>query len=99
MDNTVTTTFGGHTSPAYVAPEVISNKPGSSQVDMWALGVILYQLVSYSNHPFQSENFFAMIDSIKYNEPAPFPSTISPFIKEIIGLLLDKDPESRSTAQ
>jgi hypothetical protein len=32
------------------------------------------------------------------SEPAPLPSTVSPFIKEIISQLLDKNPETRSDA-
>lgn len=39
------------TFPSYIAPEVILNKPATSKVDMWALGIILYQLVSSLNHP------------------------------------------------
>jgi serine/threonine protein kinase len=52
MNQSVSATFGGHTSPAYIAPEMISNKIATTQVDMWALGIILYQLVSSYNHPF-----------------------------------------------
>jgi len=66
---------------------------------MWALGIILYQLVSSLNHPFHCENMFAMILSIKENEPAPLKSTLSPFIKETIRSLLDKNPENRPDAQ
>ena len=40
-----------------------------------------------------------MIDSIKNNEPAPLPPTVSPFIKEIITALLDKNAKSRPDAQ
>ena len=40
-----------------------------------------------------------MIDSIKYNEPATLPPTVSPFIKEIITALLDKDAKTRPDAQ
>ena len=47
-----TTTMGGQTSPAYVAPEVICDQPSSQVVDIWALGIILYQLVSSLSHPF-----------------------------------------------
>ena len=99
MNQSVTATFGGHTSPAYIAPEMISNKIATTQVDMWALGIILYQLVSSYNHPFQGENFFSMIDQIKYNEPAPIPATVSPYIKKTITRLLDKNPESRPNAE
>ena len=46
MKKTVTATMGGQTSPAYIAPEVICGEPTTTKVDMWALGIILYQLVS-----------------------------------------------------
>jgi NIMA (never in mitosis gene a)-related kinase len=42
MKKTITATMGGQTSPAYVAPEIMYNKPSSTKVDMWALGIILY---------------------------------------------------------
>ena len=40
-----------------------------------------------------------MIDSIKNNEPAPLPPSVSPFIKELITVLLDKNAQSRPDAQ
>ena len=52
MKKTLTATMGGQTSPAYIAPEVIKNEPPTKKVDMWALGIILYQLVAKLNHPF-----------------------------------------------
>jgi serine/threonine protein kinase len=53
MKKTVTATMGGQTSPAYIAPEVIKNEPTTKKVDMWALGIILYQLVTKLSHPFE----------------------------------------------
>ena len=47
-----TATMGGQTSPAYIAPEVICDKATVQEVDIWALGIILYQLVSSLTHPF-----------------------------------------------
>jgi serine/threonine protein kinase len=45
--------MNGLTSPAYKAPEMIKEKPSTTKVDMWALGVILYQF--FSNHlPFEA---------------------------------------------
>jgi hypothetical protein len=42
---------------------------------MWALGIILYQLVASKNHPFENKsNVYATIENIRYNEPAPLPS-------------------------
>ena len=45
-------TLRGKTSPAYSAPEVIDEEPSTPKVDMWSLGIILYQLVSSLKHPF-----------------------------------------------
>ncbi len=46
-------------------------------------------------HPFECQNAFAMIDAIKNNEPAPLPSTLSQFIKDIIKEIFSKSPEGR----
>jgi serine/threonine protein kinase len=64
MKQTVTATMGRQTSPAYIAPEVMSNKPATTKVDIWALGIILYQFVASFNHPFECENFDAMMTAI-----------------------------------
>jgi serine/threonine protein kinase len=34
------------TPPRYLSPEVIENKPETKKVDMWALGIILFELLS-----------------------------------------------------
>ena len=36
---------------------------------------------------------------ITEREPAPLPSTVSPFIKEIIAKLLEKNPKTRPNAK
>jgi serine/threonine protein kinase len=68
---------------------------------MWALGIILFQLVSSYNHPFPFENVFAMAVAIKDKEPdlTLLPATVSPFIKETISKLLIKNPENRPDAE
>ena len=87
----------GKTTPAYMAPEIICEKPSTSKVDMWALGVILYQF--FSNHlPFEAATFYDTMKLIRESEPELLPSTVSPFIKEIIANLLDKNPETRPDA-
>jgi serine/threonine protein kinase len=93
----ITKTLSGKTTPAYMAPEMIAEKLSTTKVDMWALGVILYQLVS-NKHPFEAATFFNTMNLIRKREPAPLPSTVSPFIKEIIAKLLDKNPETRLDA-
>ena len=89
--------MSGLTTPAYMAPEMIDEKQSTTKVDMWALGVILYQF--FSNHlPFEAATFYDTMKLIRESEPAPLPSTVSPFIKELIAKLLDKNPETRPDA-
>ncbi len=56
----------------------------TQKIDMWALGVILYQFVSYMKHPFNNSNEHALRNSILNDAPAELPSTVSPFLREII---------------
>ena len=52
----ITNTLSGLTTPAYMAPEMIAQKESSTKVDMWALGVILFQLFT-NKLPFEADNY------------------------------------------
>ena len=69
----------------------------TTKADMWALGVILYQFFA-NQLPFEAANYYDTMKLIRESEPGPLPSTVSPFIKEMIGKLLDKNPENRPDA-
>ena len=85
------------TTPAYMAPEMIVQMPSTTKVDMWALGVIMYQLFG-NKLPFEAANYYDTMKLIRESDPAPLQSSPSPFIKEIIAQLLNKKPESRPDA-
>ena len=74
----ITSILNGFTTPAYMAPEMIAEKQSTTKVDMWALGVMLYQFFS-NQHPFKAPTFFDTMILIKQGKPAPLPS-VSPFI-------------------
>ena len=42
-------------TPQYMAPELINNKKYDEKVDIWALGVIAYQLLAANNVPFNTK--------------------------------------------
>ncbi|RXN00823.1 Serine/threonine-protein kinase H1 [Acipenser ruthenus] len=87
-------------TPEYIAPEILLRKPYTSAVDMWALGVITYILLSGSM-PFEDENrtrLYRMILKGKYSFVGdPWPS-ISNLAKDYINRLLTVDPSERMTA-
>jgi NIMA (never in mitosis gene a)-related kinase 1/4/5 len=80
-----------------MAPEMIVQKLSTTKVDMWLLGVILYQFFT-NKLPFEADNYYDTMKLIRESDFPPLPSTVSPFIKEIITNLLDKNPENRADA-
>jgi eukaryotic-like serine/threonine-protein kinase len=85
------------TTPAYMAPEMTLGS-STPKVDMWALGVIVYRFFS-NRLPFKAVDLLDTMKLIKENEPAPLPSTLSPFVRLTISQLLNKNPENRPNAK
>ncbi|XP_046880143.1 serine/threonine-protein kinase H1-like [Hypomesus transpacificus] len=87
-------------TPEYMAPEVVLRRPYTCAVDMWAMGVISYILLSGSV-PFGDESrprFYRAIVTGRYSfQGEPWPS-VSNLAKDFIECLLASDPSSRMTA-
>ncbi len=56
--------LNGYTTPAYIAPEILYQNLSTKKVDMWALGVILYQFFA-NKLPFEEVNNHDTMISIK----------------------------------
>ncbi len=86
-------------SPAYLAPEIIADRPFDGRADVFALGVILYMLLA-RRRPFGGTADEAM-DAIRSVEP-PSPSALDPNLPHsldmIVARALAKDPAERFTA-
>jgi serine/threonine protein kinase/Tfp pilus assembly protein PilF len=82
---------------AYMSPEQLRGKKLDHRTDLWALGVILYELLTGS-HPFAGDYEQAFKRSILEDAPNP-PSTIregiSSNLDEVTARLLSKDPSDR----
>ena len=89
----------------YMAPEQFVTGQSSVQSDVWALGVILYELTA-GRHPFarpEAEDFQA-IRAIQFSGPEDLSFIvpgISPELKSVIASCLEKNPGARyaSTAE
>ncbi len=83
----------------YMAPEQFVTGQSSVQSDVWALGVILYELAS-GRHPFtrpDAEDFQA-IRAIQFSDPPDLTEivpTISTELKSVIATCLEKNPAAR----
>ena len=86
----------------YMAPEQFVTGQSSVQSDVWALGVILYELVS-GRHPFSrpdAEDFQA-IRAIQFSDPPDLSATVpgvSAELKSVIAMCLEKNPAARYTS-
>jgi serine/threonine-protein kinase len=86
----------------YMAPEQFVTGQSSVQSDVWALGLILYELVS-GRHPFaRPENEdFQVIRAIQFSDPQDLSDSvpgISVELKSVIAACLEKNPAARYTS-
>lgn len=78
---------------SYMAPEAFDGKR-NAQTDIWAVGVILYQLLT-ANLPFPQKEKVELIGALVMKEPAPLPASIPPDLQTIIKKALAKESSHR----
>ncbi len=81
----------------YMAPEQARGRPADPRTDLFALGAILYEMLS-GQRAFQGETTADTISAILHQDPpslsASHPS-VSPALERIVRHCLEKDPEER----
>jgi eukaryotic-like serine/threonine-protein kinase len=81
----------------YLAPEQVKAEAVDPRTDLWALGVILYEMVA-GRGPFQSSALPALFDGILTGEPAAVSTLVPeapPGLDQLIFRALRKTPEER----
>ena len=79
----------------YVSPEVLEDQPAGFGADLWAFGVILYQMFC-GKTPFKGGNNYATFKNIeKLQISFPQNVAISDNAKDLIKKILIKDPSKR----
>jgi serine/threonine protein kinase len=83
-------------TPLYLSPEAFEGE-FSEKSDMWALGVIVYEMLTGGKRPFESESTVRLLVQVATREP---PVDILPQLsREVVRGLLAKDPIARLTAK
>ena len=68
-------------TPYYMAPEACQSEPYTSKSDVWALGVILYELCTLKK-PFEADNLLGLVFKIVSDPVPPLPNSL-PYGPEI----------------
>ncbi|VDL76811.1 unnamed protein product [Nippostrongylus brasiliensis] len=84
-------------TPNYIAPEVLDKKGHSFEVDIWAIGCILYTLL-FGRPPFETKSLKETYSRIKMNQYR-VPSTAGQVVSHLIQSLLAADPAKRPTVK
>ncbi len=84
-------------TPNYISPEQVKGKRGDGRSDIYAVGVMLYEMLT-GKMPFQGANPMQVMNDRLLNYPTP-PSvlepSISPQLQEVIYRAIERDPRNR----
>ncbi|KAK3585914.1 hypothetical protein CHS0354_038451 [Potamilus streckersoni] len=93
--NAKAVTFCG--SPYYMSPEIFSCKPYDSKSDIWALGVIVYEM-STLERPFEAMLMHQLVFKVVHGSLPNMPTGYCKGLVDLIAAMLSKDPDNRPTA-
>jgi len=80
-------------TPVYMAPEIIREQPHDEKVDIWCIGVLLFELTT-GTLPFQGETIEALKNNI-LNLKISWPKDINLDAKNLIIKILKVEPDQR----
>ncbi|XP_048225468.1 LOW QUALITY PROTEIN: serine/threonine-protein kinase ULK3 [Perognathus longimembris pacificus] len=83
-------------SPLYMAPEMVCRRHYDARVDLWSVGVILYEAL-FGQPPFASRSFSELEDKIRSDRVIELPlrPPLSPDCRDLLTRLLARDPARR----
>ena len=84
-------------TPNYISPEQVKGKRGDGRTDIYAMGIILYEVLT-GKLPFTGPSPMVVMNERVLNHPIPpsvADSSITPQLQEVIYRALERDPKNR----
>ena len=84
-------------TPGYMSPEQLHGQPADPRSDIFAFGIILYEMIS-RRRPFVGETAAEVSASIMRDEPAPLSDDqgpVPPTLDRVVRQCLEKNPDER----
>ncbi|XP_012261836.2 serine/threonine-protein kinase ULK3 [Athalia rosae] len=90
--------FNMRGSPLYMAPEILLDHKYDARVDLWSVGIIMYECL-FGKAPYSSSSFQELAEKIKDRRPIELPKNayITAECKDLITSLLKHNPTERMT--
>ena len=85
-------------TPYYLSPEIIENKPYDAKSDIWSLGVLLYEMMTFKM-PFNANSLPNLSLKIMRGNYPPPPSVYTRDLREIVIRCLKVNPSGRPRIQ
>ncbi|XP_026150028.1 serine/threonine-protein kinase ULK3 isoform X2 [Mastacembelus armatus] len=85
-------------SPLYMAPEMVCHRQYDSRVDLWSVGVILYEAL-FGRAPFASRSYAELEEKIRSKQAIELPpgARVSKDCRDLLLRLLERNPDTRIT--
>ena len=84
-------------TPRYMAPEQLDGKPADERTDIFAFGLVLYEMLT-GQHAFEAGSAASVMAGILEREPVPISKlkpTTPPALEQVVLTCLAKDPAER----
>jgi TolB-like protein/tetratricopeptide (TPR) repeat protein len=81
-------------TPAYMSPELLRGYAPSTESDLWALGVVLYEMAT-GEHPFKGGTEYEVAAAILQDAPAPLSKTLPVGFRRVVERCLGRESTDR----
>jgi formylglycine-generating enzyme required for sulfatase activity len=81
-------------TPAYMSPEQISGRVLDARSDVFAFGVVLYEMLT-NRQPFDGPTELDLMHAVVHAEPTALPAELPGALRTIVAKAIEKDPAER----
>jgi NIMA (never in mitosis gene a)-related kinase len=94
LQNTVACASTVCGTPYYFSPELCNNRPYNNKSDVWAMGVVLYEMLSL-RRPFNAKGLKELMKKIVVGQCEPLQPGVNPNLAQLVAACLTVQPTQR----